>query len=149
MSNKVTINRSAPAATIVPVLVYEDVAKAVDWLCGAFGFTERLRFVSGDGKTRHAQLEYKGDAIMLGMQGAQFHPPRADEVNQYVTVHVDDIETHFERSKNFGANIVEPLADKPFGERQYTVQDPGGHRWTFSQHIADVAPEDWGATSKQ
>ncbi len=37
------VNRSAPTATIVPVVIYEDVDKAIDWLCGAFGFTERLR----------------------------------------------------------------------------------------------------------
>jgi hypothetical protein len=34
----------------------------------------------------------------------------------------------------------------PFGERVYTVEDLAGHRWTFSQSIADVAPEQWGAT---
>jgi len=37
------VNRSAPSGTVVPVLVYEDVATAIDWLCGAFGFRERLR----------------------------------------------------------------------------------------------------------
>lgn len=29
-------------------------------------------------------------------------------------------------------------------ERQYAIEDPGGHTWTFSQTIADVAPEEWG-----
>jgi uncharacterized glyoxalase superfamily protein PhnB len=33
----------------------------------------------------------------------------------------------------------------PFGERQYVAQDPGGHRWTFTESVADVAPEEWGA----
>jgi len=41
--NPAIVNRSAPRATVVPVLVYEDVGKAIDWLCGAFGFEERLR----------------------------------------------------------------------------------------------------------
>jgi len=41
--NPAIVNRSAPGATVVPVLVYEDVGKAIDWLCGAFGFEERLR----------------------------------------------------------------------------------------------------------
>jgi hypothetical protein len=27
------VNRSAPRATVVPILVYEDVGKAIDWLC--------------------------------------------------------------------------------------------------------------------
>ncbi len=40
---------------------------------------------------------------------------------------------------------MKPPTDMPFGERQYTVEDPWGHRWTFSQSIADVAPEVWGA----
>ena len=31
------MNRSAPTATIVPVLIYEDVGQAIDWLCRAFG----------------------------------------------------------------------------------------------------------------
>lgn len=31
----------------------------------------------------------------------------------------------------------------PYGERQYSCRDPGGHGWTFSQSIADIAPEDW------
>jgi uncharacterized glyoxalase superfamily protein PhnB len=34
----------------------------------------------------------------------------------------------------------------PFGERRHTVEDPWGQRWTFSQSIADVAPEAWGGT---
>ena len=34
-----------------------------------------------------------------------------------------------------------------YGERQHSVVDPAGHSWTFSESIADVAPEDWGGTS--
>lgn len=140
-----TTNRSAPSATVVPVLVYEDVAKAIEWLCGAFGFTERLR-AAHNGKVLHAQLSIAECAVFLGARGGQFQPPRAGEVNQYVIVHVDDVDRHMEQSKRFGAKIVQPLTNQPFGERQYTAEDQGGHRWTFSQHIADVSPEEWGAT---
>jgi uncharacterized glyoxalase superfamily protein PhnB len=143
----VKTNRSAPTATVVPVLVYEDVNQAVEWLCGVFGFTERLRHTGRDGKIGHAQVAVAEGAIMLGRRGAEFHPPRPDEVSQYVVVHVDDVDGHFHRAKQFGATIVRAPSDMPFGERQYTAQDPGGHRWTFSQHIADVTPEEWGATT--
>jgi uncharacterized glyoxalase superfamily protein PhnB len=64
-----------------------------------------------------------------------------------VHVAVEDVDRHFEHARQSGSRILQPPADKPFGERQYTVEDPGGHWWVFSQHIADVAPEDWGATS--
>jgi uncharacterized glyoxalase superfamily protein PhnB len=140
----VTVNRSAPAATVVPVLVYQDVGKAVDWLCGAFGFQERLR-VEWGGVVAHAQLVVDDAALMLGRQGGEYRAPRPGEVSQYVHVTVADVNGHFERARDFGARIVSPPGDKPFGERQYTAEDPEGHRWTFSQHIADVPPEQWGA----
>jgi uncharacterized glyoxalase superfamily protein PhnB len=142
----VVVNRSAPRATVVPILVYEDVGQAIDWLCGTFGFTERLRAAGPGGGVIHAQLDIAEGAVMLGRQGAEFRPPRANEVSQYVTVHVEDVDKHFEHSRQCGARIVKPPANMPFGERQYTVEDPGGHRWTFSQSIADIAPEEWGAT---
>jgi uncharacterized glyoxalase superfamily protein PhnB len=140
------VNRSAPRATIVPILVYEDVDKAIDWLCGAFGFTERLRAAGPGGSVTHAQLEIGECALMLGRQGGEFRAPRPDEVSQYVLVHVENVDDHFEHARQRGARVLKSPADMPFGERQYTVEDIGGHRWTFSQSIADVAPEAWGAT---
>jgi uncharacterized glyoxalase superfamily protein PhnB len=140
-----TSNRSAPTASVVPVLVYDDVAGAIEWLCGAFGFVERLRYSGRDGRVTHAQLAIAEGAVMLGMPGGDFRPPRPAEVSQYVVVHVADVDQHFEQAKRFGAKILRSPADQPFGERQYSAEDPGGHRWTFSQHVADVAPEEWGA----
>ena len=139
------VNRSAPKATVVPILVYEDVGKAIDWLCGTFGFTERLRAGAPGAGVSHAQLEVAECAVMLGRQGGEFRPPRPNEVSQYVVVHVEDVDRHFEHSRLCGARILKTPTDMPFGERQYTVEDPWGHRWTFSQSIADVAPEAWGA----
>jgi len=140
------VNRSAPTATVVPVLIYEDVAKAISWLCEAFGFSERLRAARPDGRIMHAQLSIGEGAVMLGALGAEFKPPHSNAVNQYVIVRVEDVNRHFEQAKRFGARIVQTPSDMPFGERVYTAKDLAGHRWTFSQSIADVTPEQWGAT---
>jgi len=139
------VNRSAPTATVVPILVYEDVAAAIDWLCDTFGFAERLRAAGPGGAVSHAQLAVAEGAVMLGRQGGEFRAPHSNEVSQYVVVHVQDVGKHFEHAQQCGAKILKSLSDMPFGERQYTAEDPWGHRWTFSQHIADVAPEEWGA----
>jgi uncharacterized glyoxalase superfamily protein PhnB len=63
-----------------------------------------------------------------------------------VLVRVEDADSHHERAAEHGARIVRPLTDHPYGERQYTAEDIGGHRWTFSQTIADVDPASWGGT---
>ena len=139
-------NRSAPSGTVVPILIYEDVGEAIDWLCRAFGFSERLR-AERDGVIGHAQLTVAEGALMLGRQGGPYRTPSADGVTQYVHITVGDVDQHFERAMSCGAKIIQPPTDMPFGERQYTAQDNAGHWWTFSQHVADLAPEDWGATS--
>lgn len=139
------VNRSAPTATIVPILIYEDVGQAMDWLCRAFGFKERLR-AERNGVVGHAQLSVAEGALMLGRQGGPYRTPVPNEVSQYVHVTVENVDVHFERAKRCGATVIQPPTDMPFGERQYTAQDHAGHWWTFSQHIADVAPEEWGAT---
>ena len=59
-------------------------------------------------------------------------------------VRVDDVDAHHDRAAAAGAQIALPPTDYPYGERQYTAEDPGGHRWTFSQSVADVDPADWG-----
>ena len=45
-------NRSIPAATVIPVLIYPDVRAAVAWLEEAFGFLERVQI----GEDHRAQL---------------------------------------------------------------------------------------------
>jgi uncharacterized glyoxalase superfamily protein PhnB len=61
-----------------------------------------------------------------------------------VLVRVDDADRHHAQAARYGARILNPPTDYPYGERQYTAEDPGGHCWTFSQSIADVDPPSWG-----
>ncbi|HEX2574578.1 MAG TPA: VOC family protein [Polyangia bacterium] len=137
-------NRSIPRCTVIPELAYPNVGEAVAWLCEAFGFTLRLRI--GD---HRAQLNVGDGAVVLtelqGGEGTGGH----HEAAHAVMVRVEDADRHHERAKARGARILRPPTDHPYGERQYTAEDPGGHRWTFSQSIADVAPEAWGGTSGQ
>ncbi len=66
------MNRSAPIVTVVPILVYDNVAEAIEWLSSTFGFRERLRFTARDGRVSHAQLSFAEAAFMLGSQGGEF-----------------------------------------------------------------------------
>jgi hypothetical protein len=59
---------------VVPVLIYSDVDKAIQWLCQAFGFMERLR-AERDGVVSHAQLAVGDGAVMLGRQGGPYRAP--------------------------------------------------------------------------
>ncbi|MGD0364162.1 MAG: VOC family protein [Bryobacteraceae bacterium] len=135
-------NGSMLPGPVVPVLAYKDVAKAVDWLHGAFGFSERLRTPpEPDGKIHHLQLAIgEGSVILTGDPAA-----RSGGFIESVMVPVRNIDEHFARAKQFGARILSPPDTKPFGERQYSAEDLEGHRWAFSESVADVPPATWGA----
>jgi uncharacterized glyoxalase superfamily protein PhnB len=125
------MNRSMPPGVIIPELPYEDVSIAAAWLSQAFGFKERLRI----GNHRF-QLSFGGASVVA--------IERKEPGISSILVHVDDVDSHHARAKESGARIINPPTDYPFGERQYTAEDIGGHRWTFSQTIADVDPAIWG-----
>jgi predicted enzyme related to lactoylglutathione lyase len=138
-------NRSVPPGPIVPVLSYEDVAQAIDWLSRAFGFTERLRTPpEADGRIHHAQLAVGAGTVMLNGRAGSQGSVTSQHI-QAMFVPVEDVDAHFERAKLFGARILRPPKSCEFGESQYTAEDPAGYQWTFSQSLADVVPEDWGA----
>ena len=46
-------------------------------------------------------------------------------------VFADDIDATYHELKALGANIVEPLETKPWGLRQFTVEDVDGNRFYF------------------
>ncbi len=133
-------NRSIPQATVVPVLIYPEVREAVDWLSRAFGFVERVRI----GENHRAQLAFGDGAVIVGDVRHDRIAPRAGEVTHSVMVRVEDAHSHCAHAREHGARILMEPTDFEYGERQYTAQDPAGHQWTFSQTLADVAPEQWG-----
>jgi len=141
--HKMIANRSIPRCTVIPQLAYPDVVKAADWLCAAFGFgvrltigNHRIQLNVGDGAL--VVMELAAGAAAQGQQPSAFG---------HVMIRVENIDQHCERAKQHGAKVVRAPQDYPYGERQYTVEDFAGRVWTFSQSIADVAPESWGGTS--
>ena len=139
-NGRVAHNRSAPPVSVTPVLTYPDVPGAVEWLVRVFGFVERVRI--GD---HRAQLSFGDGALIVADDSAgRSSPMGAAGFTHSVMVRVDDIDRHFADVQAAGVNAVNEPADMPYGERQYSVTDPAGHRWTFTQSVADVAPEDWG-----
>jgi uncharacterized glyoxalase superfamily protein PhnB len=134
-----TINRAMPRAPVIPELAYPDVEAATDWLCAAFGFSLRFRFGS-----HRAQLNI-GDGGAMVVTRRDPPRPTSSDVDHAVMVRVDDVDAHRARAAAAGAAIVMEPQDYEYGERQYSVVDLAGHRWTFSQSIHDFDPTTFGA----
>lgn len=137
-------NRSAPPATVTPVLAYPDVREAVAWLAGAFGFEERVRI----GDAHRAQLRVGDDgAVVVADVGSERAAPTAGAVTHLVKVRVPDVDAGFARARDFGARVVSEPRTWEYGERSCELEDLAGHRWELTQTVRDVVPEEWGGTT--
>ena len=139
-------NRSAPTAPVVPVLIYDDVGQAIDWLCQAFGFSERLR-AERDGVIGHAQLTVgEVRSCSVGRVGHFTLLKGTRSRSRCTSRLLMPINTSRTRSSLVHASFRNrPTC--PSASDSIRPRDHAGHWWTFSQHAADVAPEEWGATT--
>lgn len=125
-------------ATVIPTLVFADAHAAIDWLCRAFGFERQMVVEDEDGTVEHAQLAFGNGMIMLGTArddgyGALVGPP-AGRCTQGLYLVVADVDVHYARARESGAEIVMEIEDKDYGGRDYTCRDPEGHVWTFGSY---------------
>ena len=128
-------------ANIVPSLRYHDAPAAIDWLCRAFGF-ERHLVVPGEGDTvAHAQLILGNGMLMLGSWrdgdawGRLVRPPRdRGGATGAIYVIVADVDRHHAAAVAAGAEVIEPLEDKPYGGRGYGCRDLEGNVWSFGSY---------------
>lgn len=124
---------SGVTASLFPALGYRDARGAADWLERAFGFTRHAIHDAPDGGVAHAEMRFGNGMVMFG---ARREPdptnPWTDAEGVYAAV--DDIEAHYARAVAAGAEILRPLAETPYGAKEYTARDPEGHLWSFGTY---------------
>ena len=132
--------------TIYPYLLYHNCEDALDWLSRTFGFEEVLRYTGAEGCVNHAEMKLGDGHIFMGNPGEGYRNPKeqgGETIGLYI--YVDDVDAHFERARDAGAQITEEPVDQEYGERRYTAIDPEGHKWFFATQTREVAPAEWGA----
>jgi uncharacterized glyoxalase superfamily protein PhnB len=133
---------------ISSALYYENAARAIDWLCSAFGFEVRLKVEGEGGRIEHSELSYGEGLIMAGEASKKTFPYRrspksAGGINtQNMMVYVDDVDAHCKRSREAGARIVAEPENHDYGgdywlDRGYECEDLEGHHWWFYQRLRD------------
>ena len=130
-----------PNASVIPTLRYTDASAAIQWLCDAFGFEERLVVPGEDGAVVHAELVFGNGMVMLASaRDSDFDnlqkPPGelGGAVSQSPYIIVQDIDNHYARAVAAGAEIVMEIKDEDYGGRDYSCRDPEGHVWNFGSY---------------
>lgn len=133
---------------VIPHLVVDDAAAAIDFYVQAFGAEELGRVPGPDGKLIHAAVRINGFMVMLNddfpeMCGGKSMTPKSLGGTP-ITVHltVTDVDTKFQRAVDAGATVVAALEDQFWGDRYGVVADPFGHQWSLGQPVREVSMDE-------
>lgn len=132
---------------VTPYLYYEDPDAALTFMTNAFGFREKYKMPGEDGRTVHVEVHVgEGGVIMFGRPGDDYKNPKSlGSTTQSLYIYVDDVDSHCERAKAAGAEIVREPEDQFYGDRTYMAADPEGHHWGFATRVREVSAEEMRA----
>jgi PhnB protein len=134
---------------VLPHLVVDDAAGAIDFYVKAFGAEELGRVPGPDGKKLiHAAVKINGSTVMLNDDFPEMSDGKSSTPTALggtpVTIHlvVTDVDKKFQRAVDAGATVVMPLEDQFWGDRYGVLRDPFGHQWSLGQPVREVSPEE-------
>ncbi|GAA2261781.1 VOC family protein [Streptomyces atrovirens] len=135
---------------VVPHIMVDDAAAAIDFYRRAFGAHEDFRIDAPGGGILHAEITVGRSVLMLGdasvdeAEAGSFAAPAALGGGTSVTLHVfvPDVDSLAERAEAAGAEILQPPTDMFHGDRTVILKDPSGHMWVFLTHLEDVSEEE-------
>ena len=138
-------------------LFYREPAKAIDWLCEAFGFELQLKVEGEPGEIVYSELVYGGAQVSVSASakpgesfegGREFKALHASPRDlggrntQALCLFVDDADAHCAQARAHGAIIHSEPATHDYGDdywsdRSYGATDLEGHTWWFMHRLRD------------
>lgn len=117
-----------PTQQLVLEIFVRDLARAK-------GFYESLGFELHSEKPGFATLTWEDHYLFLDEQGdtvLRLEKPQAN-----VRVMVSDVDACWERARSLGAPVVQPIGDRGYGLRDFTICDPDGFGVRFGSWLGD------------
>ena len=117
-----------PTEQLVTEVFVRDIAKST-------AFYRRLGFelVRDDGD--FVELAWEGHLLFLDERPDM--GPVPDTVQANVRVMVPDVGRYWELAAEMGARVLAPIADKPYGLRDFAIADPDGFAVRFASRLDD------------
>jgi len=130
---------------VTPYLVIKGAAAAIEFYKKAFGAVVVMQMPQLDGRIGHAELKFGDSHVMLADEFPEMDvvsPKTLGNSPVGLLLYVDDVDKTVERAVALGATIKKPVADQFYGDRNGTIEDPFGHKWTVAVHTENVTPEE-------
>jgi PhnB protein len=130
---------------VIPHLIVDDAAAALEFYQAALGATETMRMPAKDGKRLlHAEMQVNGAKIFMcdafpehsESHTGQGRPPRTlGGTTVLLHLGVTSCDEAVRRAVAAGATVTMEPWDTFWGARYAQVRDPFGHVWSFTHQL--------------
>lgn len=129
-----------PGYNVIPSIRVRDVPRALEFYIGTLGF----ELVRGGPDEENSSLK-RGDAsVMIEASGSHYSEAYNAAIRgrlggkspNALYIEAEDLEALVRRVGAAGAAVVDPVAERPWGQTEFTVEDPEGNWLTFWKALA-------------
>ena len=126
--------------TVTAQISVDGAAEAIDFYKKAFGAEEIARAPDPSGrKVWHAMIRIGDSRVFVN----DVFPDMGGSANETrLWIYSDNVDAMFKRATDAGAQVKMPLADMFWGDRMGQVADRWGNKWTLSQRVKEMTPEE-------
>lgn len=135
--------------TITPFIALKNPSEAIEFYKTVFNARVKdvTEFSDGNGNkiVVHAELDFGNGFLQLGAANPSYKlvlPPAEDNACYSLAIYVSDVDQVFENAVKMGAKVREPITDFVSGDRNGSILDPFGVRWTIMTRIEDLSEEE-------
>lgn len=120
---------------VIPSLRFDDLPAAVAFYVDTLGF-DVIRGEPADGNVAVC----RGDVRVMLEAAGDFYVPAYNEAiaerlaspsPHSLYIEEPDLAAYHERLQNAGAKVIDPLAERPWGQAEFTVEDIAGNWLSF------------------
>ena len=134
-----------PEPSVTISLTCRRATDALDFYARAFGAKELFRMGGPDGSVAHTAFMIGSALLNISDESPEWHAkpmPEGGSASCLFSIATESCDEAFTRAVEAGATPLNQPNDYFWGKRNAMVRDPFGYRWSFSQHLEDVSPEE-------
>jgi uncharacterized glyoxalase superfamily protein PhnB len=124
-----------PGYTVIPSIRVRDVARSLDFYTTTLGFE-----ITRGGPDEDNNSLKRGDASVMIEAATDFYSPAYNAAIRdrlgspspnALYIEAEDLGSLYAGLQAKGIEIIDPLAERPWGQSEFTVEDPDGNWLTF------------------
>src|SRR5882672_2606172 len=130
---------------VSPYLSLSNASKAIAFYKEVLGAKELFRLPMPNGKLGHAELQIGDSRVMVADESPEWGNKSAKSMGGTpvgLHIYTENVDALADRFVKAGGKVVRPVENQFYGDRSGTFEDPEGYKWTLSQHVEDVTPEE-------